>query len=129
MECAICLDRLRVPYTLPCNHSFHESCIEQCINEVCPLCRSPFHLSVDIYVLVLSFHRPINKANFRVYPDLLLDAVKCFNVKSKVIVFYFREKELRDLWWSRLVLQNELGADLDTQGCDTDQILVHIKKL
>jgi len=143
MECAICLTSLLNPYTLPCNHSFHEDCIERVHNELCPLCRTPYKLSVDIYVMSLAFvidkpYTSIYQILLQNYPELFKDAVKVFclnknirqpSTQPKIIIFYFREKQLRDLWWSRLVLQNEFGSALDTSFSDTDQILVHISHL
>ena len=45
MECSICLEEIKEPYQLSCNHNYHYSCfIKMCINNKnsfinCPLCR------------------------------------------------------------------------------------------
>lgn len=45
-ECAVCLDLLYKPTTLPCGHNFCYSCIAglhaHCFYLRCPVCRSPF---------------------------------------------------------------------------------------
>ena len=51
-ECPICLDRLQgAVCTLPCNHRFHASCIEQVRNfglqQVCPMCREELPPDAD----------------------------------------------------------------------------------
>merc|ERR1712227_749968 len=43
--CAICLDALESqdrPLTiLPCTHTFHKACWDNCLEQRCPLCRDP----------------------------------------------------------------------------------------
>jgi hypothetical protein len=51
-ECAICYDPLRTnTITLPCNHTFHEACIDGMrgipIFQGCPLCRNPLPLTEE----------------------------------------------------------------------------------
>ena len=44
-ECAICLDELQQPQTMPCGHRFCRGCVagmrQHGISQVCPLCRGP----------------------------------------------------------------------------------------
>lgn len=49
-ECAICLDPIPNPMTLPCGHQYHHQCIEQLMissnqQQSCPLCRAPIPLN------------------------------------------------------------------------------------
>jgi Flp pilus assembly protein TadD len=52
-ECAICLDALQQPQTLPCNHRFCRGCVASMRQhgvgaaQVCPLCRGPMPDDVD----------------------------------------------------------------------------------
>lgn len=43
MTCPICLHKNEKPFSLDCNHSFHEECIQKWlnINNSCPICRKP----------------------------------------------------------------------------------------
>jgi len=42
-QCAICIDDIIIPHTLPCGHSFCHACIHTWIarNATCPFCRRP----------------------------------------------------------------------------------------
>lgn len=49
MECSICLQTVKLPYKLPCHHSFCYLCLKFAIiniRPVCPLCRQPVPESI-----------------------------------------------------------------------------------
>ena len=48
IKCAICLQEeceeskeSNIKYTFDCYHTFHKSCINNLVNDLCPLCRQP----------------------------------------------------------------------------------------
>ena len=53
IECAICLDVLKIPKALPCLHSFCLSCLENTVESpeseiiICPTCREEHKLPND----------------------------------------------------------------------------------
>lgn len=48
LSCAICLERFRVPVTIPCGHTFCQACISRCWDSntsnkhQCPVCSTTF---------------------------------------------------------------------------------------
>jgi len=60
MECSICLDNsIKLDYITPCNHSFHQICIEEWINSTnnnikyCPICREVILISENIPEIII----------------------------------------------------------------------------
>lgn len=49
-DCCICLDRIKLPYKLDCNHTYCFLCLKTLYiksnNDVCPLCRKPISTKI-----------------------------------------------------------------------------------
>jgi hypothetical protein len=100
-ECCICYETLYSGHKLECGHLFHENCIEQCKKDVCPLCRQPFKLITNIYILELTTAIQINK-NILIHSFPTLEK-ETFNIIIKpeyIIVLYFQFSERRDKWFN-----------------------------
>lgn len=74
MECSICFKNIVIKfYAIPCNHTFHENCINQwietCLNDkrakACPYCRTPIEIAVCTrkYNIMMKPAREFNTLN------------------------------------------------------------------
>ena len=110
-ECSICCEPLYEGYTLDCKHSFHEECLENCRTDVCPLCRKPFTLLADVYILTLKCGEPINKPIlFREFPVLQPDTFNIFNTENSrnEVILQFYTSDKRDKWFTHFNQYNEI---------------------
>ena len=63
LECAICMDPIRLPLALPCMHVFCLPCIQlvraKSTNQVCPTCRHPLTPLPEAVANKLQTHTPL----------------------------------------------------------------------
>ena len=122
IECAICYEELRYGYKLKCGHSFHQSCIELCRRDNCPLCRRPFNLIIDAHILELCCINKVNKyILFRAFPRLEKETFRVFNKDETVLVLYFQDLEERDKWFDIFNRENEI------KSCKQTDIKINIR--
>lgn len=108
-ECAICNDSLYGGHKLDCGHTFHENCIELCQKDNCPLCRRPFNLIADIYVLEICFYNKLNKMQlFYHYPKLKQETFQVITKSEKELVLYFQFLERRDKRYQKFCKEEEI---------------------
>jgi hypothetical protein len=127
-ECSICCELLYNSYKLECNHQFHENCLENCKKDVCPLCRKPFNLITDVYILELTISISINKyILFKSFPPLQRETFKVdinsVNSANSIIILCFQCLEIRDKWFTFFNCQKEITK------CTKKDIKVNIRKI
>jgi hypothetical protein len=46
MQCPICIDDVKLPFVLPCQHLFCKQCLISCRQNQCPICRRRFDIEI-----------------------------------------------------------------------------------
>lgn len=129
-ECAICYEELRGGYKLECGHAFHECCIELCRKDTCPLCRRPFKLIADAYILELCFIGKVNKyALFRAFPRLEIKTYRVVNKSETKIDLYFEILEERDKWFDLFSQSGSEGEENEIKSCKKTDIKIDVRKV
>jgi hypothetical protein len=102
-ECCICLSPLYYGYKLECNHMFHEICLEKCQQDLCPLCRQPFKLISNVYILYLESIIPFKTGFlFEQFPTLLKDCFAFKTINFMRMKICFQDITTRDKWFDKL---------------------------